>query len=118
MQDNMSLALLSSYAQRNQLICDRIGQLANGGKCLQILEAGCGQEWQLDLVGVDFLLTGVDLDGDALQIRKRNFDDLDQIIEGDLRTVDLPDSSFDVIYNAYVLEHVAGANLGSLRDSS
>ena len=111
MQDNLSLPLLSSYAQRNQLICDRIGQLANGGKCLQILEAGCGQEWQLDLVGVDFLLTGVDLDGDALQIRKRNFDDMDQIIEGDLRTVDLPDSSFDVIYNAYVLEHVAGANL-------
>lgn len=32
--------------------------------------------------------------------------DLDVAIEGDLRTVDLGEETFDVIYSAYVLEHV------------
>jgi SAM-dependent methyltransferase len=71
---------------------------------LRILEAGCGRLWPLKL-SVPFTLTGLDLDRDALAVRT----DLDQTIVGDLRTVELPARSFDVIYSAYVLEHVRGA---------
>jgi 2-polyprenyl-3-methyl-5-hydroxy-6-metoxy-1,4-benzoquinol methylase len=35
--------------------------------------------------------------------------DLDEIIVGDLRSVQLPDSGYDVIYCSYVLEHITGA---------
>ena len=71
---------------------------------LRILEAGCGRCWTLKL-SVPFTLTGLDLDPDALAARK----DLDHAIVGDLRTVELAPDSFDVIYSAFVLEHVSGA---------
>lgn len=109
MQEIQPLKLLSSYEQRKQIIESAIWQKATTGMPLQILEAGCGQKWQMSLQGVDYSLTGVDLDGAALAIRKKEFNDLDEMIEGDLRIVDLPAGSFDVIYNSYVLEHVDGA---------
>lgn len=71
---------------------------------LRILEAGCGRNWPLKL-SVPFTLTGLDLDADALAVRT----DLDQAIVGDLRTAEFAPHSFDVIYNAFVLEHVSGA---------
>lgn len=71
---------------------------------LRILEAGCGRCWTLRLA-VPYTLTGLDLDPDALAART----DLDQAIVGDLRTVELAPQSFDVIYSAFVLEHVHGA---------
>ncbi len=71
---------------------------------LRILEAGCGRHWPLKL-SVPYTLTGLDLDRDALEART----DLDRAIVGDLRTVELAPHSFDVIYNAFVLEHVSGA---------
>jgi SAM-dependent methyltransferase len=76
---------------------------------LQILEAGCGQSWELRLEGVHYFLTGVDLDQAALEIRKNILNDLDEIIQGDLRSVDLGDRKYDVIYNSYVLEHIQDA---------
>jgi SAM-dependent methyltransferase len=72
---------------------------------LRILEAGCGRRWSLDLTGVDFRLTGVDLNADAIRMRA----DLDETIIGDLRTVALPSGSYDVAFSTFVLEHVAGA---------
>jgi SAM-dependent methyltransferase len=71
---------------------------------LRILEAGCGRRWPLKL-SVPFTLTGVDLDGDALAART----DLAHAVVGDLRTVRFAPGSFDVIYSAFVLEHVRGA---------
>ena len=71
---------------------------------VRILEAGCGRTWPHKL-SMPFVLTGVDLDRHALAARK----DLDHAIVGDLRTVELAPHSFDVIYNAFVLEHVLGA---------
>jgi SAM-dependent methyltransferase len=71
---------------------------------LRILEAGCGRQWPLQL-SVPFSLTGLDLDRDALAARV----DLDQAVVGDLRSVEFAPHSFDVIYNAFVLEHVSGA---------
>ena len=76
---------------------------------LRILEAGCGNKWSLKL-DVPYKLTAVDLDPNAIAIRKAKFKDIDEAIVGDLRTSDLaPEGAFDVIYNAFVLEHVPGA---------
>ena len=85
----------------NSLLRERLEALPGP---LRILEAGCGRHWPLEL-SVPYRLTGLDLDEDALAARK----DLDQAVVGDLRTVQFPPRSFDVIYNAFVLEHVSGA---------
>jgi SAM-dependent methyltransferase len=53
-------------------------------------------------------LTGIDIDQDALNIRKRG-NDLDVAILGDLRTVECCEESFDVIVCNFVLEHIDGA---------
>lgn len=71
---------------------------------LRILEAGCGRTWAHRL-SVPYVLTGLDLDPDALAART----DLHHAIVGDLRTAEFAPNSFDVIYNAFVLEHVRGA---------
>jgi SAM-dependent methyltransferase len=81
------------------------------GRPLDILEAGCGQAWWLDLDGVPHVLCGVDIDRKALEIRKYQRGDLDEIIEGDLRSVELDDHRFDVIFCSFVLEHVKEADL-------
>ena len=81
------------------------------GRPLSILEAGCGTHWPLDLTGVDFTLTGVDLDPVAVELRKTKQRDLDVAICGDLCTVELPTESYDVICSAFALEHVPRADL-------
>jgi SAM-dependent methyltransferase len=96
----MDNALLS-FPAMNALLQERLEVLPGP---LRILEAGCGRSWTFKL-SVPYSLTGLDLDADALAARK----DLDQAVVGDLRTVDFPPHSFDVIYNAFVLEHVSGA---------
>lgn len=83
------------------LLQDRLNALPGP---LRILEAGCGRKWPLEL-SVPYTLTGLDLDADALAARK----DLDHAKVGDLRTAEFPARSFDVIYSAFVLEHVQGA---------
>lgn len=76
---------------------------------LRFLEAGCGQRWYLDLKGMNYHLTGIDLSQEALDIRVHQQHDLDEAIQGDLREVTLADQSYDLIYCAYVLEHIDGA---------
>lgn len=76
---------------------------------IDILEAGCGHRWLLKLDGKRYTLTGVDLDKDALEIRKNVKKDLDEAIHGDLRTISFGDRRFDVVYSAFVLEHISGA---------
>jgi ubiquinone/menaquinone biosynthesis C-methylase UbiE len=76
---------------------------------LNILEAGCGSQWALDLVSVEYTLTGVDIYERDLEIRKNEKKDLDLTIVGDLRTISLGKNIYDIIYNSFVLEHVDGA---------
>lgn len=76
---------------------------------IKILEAGCGRRWELDLNGVKYELTGLDLSQEAVEIRKNQLNDLDKAIIGDIRTIQLKDCEYDVIYSSYVLEHVKGA---------
>ena len=73
---------------------------------IQILEAGCGRAWTVPLEGIRYRLTGLDMDPEALRARVESVGDLDEAIVGDLRTATLPEGRFDVIFCAYVLEHV------------
>jgi SAM-dependent methyltransferase len=75
---------------------------------LKILEAGCGRMWSLHLEGVNYWLTGLDLDERAMKTRMIETGDLDEAIVGDLRTAELP-PDFDIIFSSFVLEHVHGA---------
>jgi SAM-dependent methyltransferase len=103
------IKLLKSPAQERRLLESHIKQKATDGVPLHILEAGCGQFWPLDLKDIQFTLTGNDIDGDVLHLRKAKHNDLDEMIVGDLRFLDLEKHRFDVIYNSYVLEHIDGA---------
>lgn len=77
---------------------------------LRILEAGCGTTWPLRLEGVEYQLTGVDVDRNALEVRQRTARPTDRLLYGDLRErSQFPAEQFDVIYNSFVLEHVDGA---------
>jgi len=96
----MASALLT-YEEMNAALKSRLESLTPP---LRILEAGCGRHWGLKL-SIPYTLTGIDLDRDALAART----DLDQAIVGDLTTAEFPPRSFDVIYCAFVLEHVKGA---------
>ena len=98
-------------AQETRLIAQRIWALGQARGRLSILEAGCGNSWPLDLADVSYELTGVDMNRDALDLRKHVRRDLKHAVLGDLHTVELPAGTFDVIYNSFVLEHVAGAEL-------
>lgn len=84
---------------------------AQGRDEIAILEAGCGRRWPYDLSGLRYVLTGVDVNPDALRIRQQEKKDLHHIVLGDLRTVHFEPQSFDIIYSAFVLEHVPQAGL-------
>ncbi len=103
------LKLIPSREQETQLLRDFIRQSDPMDGVIRILEAGCGQRWSLRLDGIKYLLTGVDSDPHALDIRKNVMKDLDEAVIGALRTIDFDAGTFDVIYNAFVLEHIHGA---------
>ncbi|MGH8551044.1 MAG: class I SAM-dependent methyltransferase [Methylococcales bacterium] len=100
---------LASREQEVFLIERYIKSKAIPGTPLQILEAGCGQKWPIDLGHTKYVLTGIDCDAAALEIRKYIQKDIHEAIEGDLCVVRLGESRFDVIYNSFVLEHVKDA---------
>lgn len=109
MWDHWKLEHTRSNQHESEIMEAYVRQQAVSGHPLQILEAGCGRRWGLRLDGIQYELTGVDMDKDALAIRKNKLNDLHHTIEGDLRDVQLPDDGFDVIFNSFVLEHVDGA---------
>lgn len=108
-RDGSAVTVLSDFQERFRIVRARIERCAERGEPLQILEAGCGQRWPYDLQDIPHTLTGVDLDPVALDIRKNKQLDLHIAIHGDLRTVSLQEAYYDVIYSAFVLEHVHDA---------
>jgi SAM-dependent methyltransferase len=106
------LTLASTPDEIAQLQVDAIVEHGKQlGRPVSILEAGCGQCWLIDLSGLSYQLTGIDLDSAALELRKNKTRDLDVAICGDLCSVYLPEASFDVVYSSYVLEHVPNADV-------
>lgn len=105
------LKLFNDYKEEDDLLEHYIKGLFDGESELSILEAGCGQHWPLKLGEIKYRLTGVDLDQEALGYRINVSKDLDEAIVADLRNLDLGTRKFDVIYNAFVLEHVENAAL-------
>lgn len=93
----------------DEVVLDYLQRYAQGRDDVQILEAGCGWRWRFDLSGLPVTLTGIDVDEDALRLRQEVKKDLDKVIHGDLTQVDLNAQAFDIVYSAYVLEHVIGA---------
>lgn len=105
------LQLVDSWEQDNAVIKEFVGALRKTGEPIDILEAGCGNQWDLDLTGITYVLTGIDRDKAALDIRKNISKDLDRIIVGDLCDAVMDPEGFDVIYNAFVLEHIDNADI-------
>jgi SAM-dependent methyltransferase len=105
------IKLLKGWAEECRLLEKHIRQKASDGMALHILEAGCGQYWPLDLKDIQFTLTGNDIGKDVLDLRKAKHNDLNEMIVGDLRFLDIENNRYDVIYNSYVLEHIDGAEL-------
>ncbi len=100
---------LHSIGIESEILSDFLKCFAQGRGRLEILEAGCGRRWPIDLQGVEFSLVGIDIDQDALDIRTRTSGDLSLAILSDLRAAEFEERSFDVIYSAFVLEHIRGA---------
>jgi SAM-dependent methyltransferase len=109
MSELKTLKLIEPGLEENALLCNYVIKRFSNEGTLNILEAGCGQEWPLDLKGLRYVLTGVDLDGESLRLRKEQKGDLHKIILGDLRTINLKENNYDIIYNSFVLEHIEGA---------
>lgn len=103
------MKLVRDYDDEIRLLEDHIRSQGRGASPLRILEAGCGREWYFRLDGLAYELTGLDLDPAALAARRAIKGDMTRSFVGDIRNADLPDGHFDVIYNAFVLEHVKGA---------
>ncbi len=105
------VSLFHSYDEEHCFLEKVLRDEAAAKPGLRVLEAGCGQRWWCDLSGLDVHLTGVDIDPAAMEIRLRVQHDLQEAVVGDLHTVRLPEASFDVIYSAFVLEHVQDPDL-------
>lgn len=100
---------LKSQKEEFQVISSHVqNHFYKNGK-LRILEAGCGRKWALNVKDCSYVLTGIDINIDALKMRKNTTNDLDFAILGDLKTLCLKENQYDIIYNSYVLEHVDGA---------
>jgi SAM-dependent methyltransferase len=70
-------------------------------KPVVILEAGCGSTSDV-ILPFEMRIVGIDIDPEQL---KRN-DKLDNKIQGDLQTYDLPQNAFDLVACVDVLEHI------------
>jgi SAM-dependent methyltransferase len=105
----VAMEVLSSEPEELAVLARCLRAVAKERGHLEILEAGCGRRWPLQLGDVSYRLTGIDLDSEALRLRETVQRDLDEAIVGDICTADLPPGAFDVIYSSFVLEHIADA---------
>jgi SAM-dependent methyltransferase len=103
------MKIIGEYREEMVLLETYLRQQVRPGEVLQILEAGCGREWYFRMEGILYELTGVDVDAAALDARRQYRQDLSHSIVADLRTATLKPNSYDIIYHAFVLEHVQGA---------
>jgi len=77
------------------------------GKCISILDLGCGEGKSYDdfkAAGLEFDWIGVDI-SDSPEVASRCRDDL-EFVSFDGVNIPLPDESVDIIYSRQVFEHV------------
>ncbi|MGH8547673.1 MAG: hypothetical protein ACRERU_03545 [Methylococcales bacterium] len=72
------MKILDNKQQEFEILKNYIIRQADGNRTLKILEAGCGRQWPLKIDGVQYELTGIDLDTNALEIRKTQAGDLNR----------------------------------------
>lgn len=102
--------LLLQHENEVEIIEGHLNAFMQGhGEAVQILEAGCGRRWDLRKLSFPYRLTGIDLDKEALRLRKEVARDLDVAIHGDLTTAEFTSGQFDIVYSSYVLEHLHNA---------
>ncbi len=104
-----NIKVVHDNSKLNEIIESYMKHQSHLTKHLEILEAGCGKNWPIDLSGFNYHLTGIDTDSHALEMRKSVKGDLHTAILGDLRENDLPTNNYDIIYSSFVLEHIKGA---------
>ncbi len=100
------LRLIASRDDENNLIQQQIDLQIERKKKIRILEAGCGRQWPYTLDRNFTHLTGIDIDPHAIKYRVESVNDLDTAVIGDLTTDPFDEKQFDIIYCAYVLEHI------------
>jgi SAM-dependent methyltransferase len=106
-----SIEIVPDEPAVDRVVVEHIRRHSQGKDRIEILEAGCGRRWPYDLDGLPYVLTGVDLDAEALRIRQQVRRDLHHVVLGDLRSVHFPTHRFDIIYSSFVLEHVPQTRL-------
>jgi SAM-dependent methyltransferase len=109
--DDSHPEVLTNETAHQRLTARFVEQACKVSGTMKILESGCGRRWHIDLRQTDYELTGIDLDAHALDHRRSVTRDLDVGIVGDIRDRDVvPLKHFDIVYSAYVLEHIDGAH--------
>ncbi len=108
--------VVRSHGEQEAMLKHCVEALLGGApRPVRVLEAGCGAKWAFAGFALPAHITGVDLDPEALRLRQTVSRDLDVGVVGDIRTVDLGPGRFDMVFSAYVLEHVAGASAALAR---
>lgn len=70
-----------------------------------ILDLGCGEGSRLNELSDSSSLVGVDISQTAIELAKKNYPKIN-FIKADLEKIPIKDSSFDLVYAAFVLEHL------------
>lgn len=86
-----------------------LNQIASNSK--RIIDLGCGEGTRLSLLKTESSskLVGVDISSTALKIAKKAHKNI-EFIEADLEKLPFKDEEFDLVYSAYVLEHISDPN--------
>lgn len=75
-------------------------------KSNRILDLGCGEGTRLNMLAQDKeVAIGVDISNKAILLARKAYPKL-KFIKADLESIPLKDESFDLVYSAYVLEHL------------
>jgi SAM-dependent methyltransferase len=75
-------------------------------KSSRILDLGCGEGTRLNLISDSKRkAVGIDISEKAIELAKKSYPRL-KFIVADLEKIPLKDQSFDLVYSAYVLEHL------------
>lgn len=73
----------------------------------KILDLGCGEGTRLKLVSENAKeAIGIDISQEAINLARKTYKNL-KFINADLEKLPLEDESFDLVYSAYVLEHLS-----------